>query len=100
MTLMIYKLGKDRKSPIIVEFVSYLKKLDFFLNKEKLIKPKDIRIAIANDICKEDQEEQKISENPKSGTNKLESKVVRLKWMESGFCPRIRGRRTGCNGRK
>lgn len=53
----IYTVGKTQKPPVILEFVSYLKKQALFLQVGKL---KGTGIAITNDLCIEDREEQKI----------------------------------------
>lgn len=53
----IYKLNKNKISPIKVEFVSFLKKKLIFGSVKKL---KGKNIYINNDLCKEDQEKDKI----------------------------------------
>lgn len=56
----IFKLGKEDKSPILLEFTSFIKKLELFKNKEKLKKFNENGFGIANDLNKEDREELKI----------------------------------------
>lgn len=53
----IYKINKKKDSPIKIEFISYLKKKLIF---ERLSELKGKNIFINNDLCKEDQEENKI----------------------------------------
>ncbi|KAG5885365.1 hypothetical protein JTB14_035168 [Gonioctena quinquepunctata] len=55
-----YKLGKDATSPIVIEFVSFFKKLTIFQNKTKLRELNEKGISITNDMSKEDREKQKI----------------------------------------
>ncbi|CAG9822052.1 unnamed protein product [Phaedon cochleariae] len=56
----VYKLHKKPNSPIKVEFISFLKKLEIYQNKEKLRNFKELKISISNDLCHRDQEDQKI----------------------------------------
>lgn len=56
----IYKIGKTERSPIIVEFISYLKKIEIFQNPEKLRALKSTNIAISNDLCEKDRNDRKI----------------------------------------
>ncbi|CAG9824520.1 unnamed protein product [Phaedon cochleariae] len=56
----IYTIGKTENSPVVIEFISYLRKNTLFANKDKLKTLKDNRISIAHDLCQEDREEQKI----------------------------------------
>lgn len=56
----IYKIGDNEKAPVIVEFISYLKKITLFENKEKFKKLKEHGLAIVNDLCVEDREENNI----------------------------------------
>ncbi|CAG9761797.1 unnamed protein product [Ceutorhynchus assimilis] len=56
----IYRLGNKENSPIVVEFLSFIRKLDIFKDKEKLKNLKNLKISIANDLCPSDREEQKI----------------------------------------
>lgn len=56
----IYKLNKNEKSPIIVEFIRYLRKAEIFKNIEKLKALKEHNISISNDLCMIDRQNQKI----------------------------------------
>lgn len=56
----IYRIGKGSSSPIVVEFTSFLKKREIFKSPEKLKALKGTGVSVANDLCKEDREEQKI----------------------------------------
>lgn len=53
----IYSVGKSAAPPIILEFVSFLKKLQVLKEVKKL---KGTGISISNDLSKEDREEQKV----------------------------------------
>lgn len=55
----IYYIGKNKTNhrAIVVEFVSFLKKLTIFKNVSKL---KGTGIAISNDLCREDRETNKV----------------------------------------
>lgn len=56
----VYKINRSPKSPVIVEFVSFYKKLVLFRDKSKLKELKNFGIAIANDLCTEDRLIQKV----------------------------------------
>lgn len=56
----IYRLGQMSKSPVIVEFISYLKKAELFKDPVKLRALRNTPISISNDLCDEDRKEQKI----------------------------------------
>lgn len=56
----IYTLGKKPGSPVIIEFISFLKKAEIFQNREKLRGLKGTNISIANDLCEEDRRNEKI----------------------------------------
>ncbi|CAG9823944.1 unnamed protein product [Phaedon cochleariae] len=56
----VYKLHKNPNSPIIVEFISFLKKLEIYQNEGKLRNLKELKISISNDLCHRDQKDQKI----------------------------------------
>lgn len=56
----IYKIGKSKQPPIVVEFISFLKKLEIFKNPEKLKALKGTNLAISNDLCEQDRENNKI----------------------------------------
>lgn len=56
----IYRIGQSSKSPVIVEFISYLRKADLFKDPEKLRALRNTPISISNDLCYEDRKEQKI----------------------------------------
>lgn len=56
----IYKIGKDSNPPIVVEFISFLRKIEIFKDAEKLKKLKEKNIAISNDLCEEDRQDQKL----------------------------------------
>ncbi|CAG9760248.1 unnamed protein product [Ceutorhynchus assimilis] len=56
----LYKLGRKGDSPILIEFLSYLKKSELFKDAEKLRALKNTGYAISNDLCNEDREELKI----------------------------------------
>lgn len=56
----IYKIGKSDKPPVIVEFISYLRKKSLFENIDKVKNLKEHGIAISNDLCPEDRENNKI----------------------------------------
>lgn len=54
----IYTIGKSRNPPIVLEFISFLKKITLFSNKENFKKLKEHGISIANDLSLEDREGQ------------------------------------------
>lgn len=56
----IYKTGKSDNKPIVVEFVSFLKKSDIFKSADKLRALKGTGISVASDLCKEDRLQRKI----------------------------------------
>lgn len=56
----VYKIGKSDNSPIVVEFLSYHRKIEIFKNKEKLKLLKTKKVAISNDLCMQDRKDQKI----------------------------------------
>lgn len=56
----IYRIGKRNNPPVIIEFVSYLRKAEIFKNPEKLKALKGTKIAISNDLCEEDRETHKL----------------------------------------
>lgn len=51
----IYRIGKKANSPVVIEFVCFIKKISLFKNKENTKKLKEQSISIANDLCKEDR---------------------------------------------
>lgn len=55
----VYKIGKGTVPPIVVEFVSYLKKIEIFNQPDKLKNLKGTGISISNDMCQEDRVIQK-----------------------------------------
>lgn len=73
----IYKIGKSDKPPIIIEFLSFYKKLEVFKNKERLRSLKTANVAISSDLCDQDRREQKIlrSHLKKARENKLPAKI-------------------------
>lgn len=52
----VYKIGRSEKPPVIVEFISYLKKIEVFRDIDKLRSLKGKNISISNDLCKVDRE--------------------------------------------
>lgn len=56
----IYKIGQGSNPPIVVEFISFLRKIEVFKDLDKLKKLKEKNIAISNDLCEEDRKEQKL----------------------------------------
>lgn len=56
----IYKRGRSDRAPIIVEFLSYHRKAQLFKDVENLRKLKADGISLANDLCPQDREDQKI----------------------------------------
>ncbi|CAG9760039.1 unnamed protein product [Ceutorhynchus assimilis] len=56
----IYQIGKGPQKPIVVEFVSFLKKLETFKNLDKLKALREKKISISNDYCEEDRRQQQI----------------------------------------
>lgn len=56
----VYKIGRSEKPPVVVEFISYLKKIEIFKDIEKLRTLKGKGISVSNDLCKADRENQKI----------------------------------------
>lgn len=56
----IYRIGQNNSPAVIIEFISYLKKRTLFQNIDALKKLKEKGIAIANDQCYEDRQEQKV----------------------------------------
>lgn len=56
----VYRVSKNLKSPILVEFLTYHKKLEVYKNKDKLRSLKEVNVGIANDLCLEDRRDQKI----------------------------------------
>lgn len=52
----IYTIGKAERPPIIIEFISYIKKRQLQSQTTKL---RGTRIGISNDLCAEDRETQK-----------------------------------------
>ncbi|CAG9759761.1 unnamed protein product [Ceutorhynchus assimilis] len=56
----IYTLGKTEDPPIVLEFISFLKKQSLFKDTEKLKKLTQHGISLTNDLCPEDREELKI----------------------------------------
>lgn len=56
----VYKIGGKDTAPIIVEFKSFLRKSEVFKDPSKLKLLKESSISVANDLCKEDRETQKI----------------------------------------
>lgn len=51
----VYRLGRNENSPIKIEFISFLRKLELFKNKERLKLLKGEHISITNDLCEEDR---------------------------------------------
>ncbi|CAG9759560.1 unnamed protein product [Ceutorhynchus assimilis] len=56
----IYQIGKSATQPIVIQFVTFLKKQTLFQNKEKLQTLREHGLSITNDLCKEDQDELKV----------------------------------------
>lgn len=56
----VYKTSNRKESPIVVEFTSFIKKSHIFRDKERLKGLKAFGVSVANDLCREDREEQKI----------------------------------------
>lgn len=56
----IYKIGRNPRSPIVVEFVSFYSKLSIFSEKERLKNLKGTGITLANDLCKQDRIDRKV----------------------------------------
>lgn len=56
----VYAVNKRDNSPVVIEFLSFLKKLELFRDKQKLKALKGTGIAITNDLCKQDRMENKI----------------------------------------
>ena len=56
----VYKIGKNNKPPIVVEFVSFLKKKEIFNIPEKLKSLKGTNVSISNDLCQEDRQNNKV----------------------------------------
>lgn len=56
----IYKIGKSSNPPIVVEFVSFLLKKQVFHDTDKLKALRGTNISVANDLCEEDRQEQKV----------------------------------------
>lgn len=56
----IYKIGQSPKPPVVVEFISYLKKTQVFKYPERLRALKGTNISITNDLCEKDRDDQKI----------------------------------------
>lgn len=55
----IYKIGRSQNPPLIIEFISFLKKLTVFENIKKL-QSQRVKITITNDLCDSDRERHKI----------------------------------------
>lgn len=53
----LYRVGRNTNSPVLIEFISYLKKTIVFKNTRKL---KGSKVSIAHDLCPEDREEHRI----------------------------------------
>lgn len=70
----IYTIGKSTTPPVIIEFVSYLKKISLFKNVNTL---KGTGIAIDHDLSKEDREKQKVLKKHQKNAKeqKLEAKI-------------------------
>lgn len=56
----IYTIGHQEKPPVVIEFISYLKKSEIFRSPEKLRALKGTHIVITHDLCERDREEQKV----------------------------------------
>lgn len=53
----IRRIGKGQQTPVVLEFVSYLRKRSVFENVKNL---KGTGISVGNDLCKEDRESNKV----------------------------------------
>lgn len=56
----VYKIGKSKSPPVIVEFVSFLRKSEIFKKPDKLRALRGTGISIAHDLCQEDRKNMKI----------------------------------------
>ncbi|CAG9765614.1 unnamed protein product [Ceutorhynchus assimilis] len=56
----IYQLNRDPKSPVIIEFSTFLKKLEIFKSTEKLKELRKHKISVSNDMCPENRRDHKI----------------------------------------
>jgi len=54
-----YSVGKSQNPPIVLEFISFLKKTEIFKNKDNLKKLKTKGWSVTNDLCPEDRLKQK-----------------------------------------
>lgn len=55
----VYRIGKGKERPVIVEFVSFLKKSLIFKCPQKLKALRDTGISLTNDFCPEDRQSHK-----------------------------------------
>lgn len=55
----IYTIGKSQNPPIVLEFISFIKKKTLFSNIDNLKKLKEQGISLTNDLSVEDREDQK-----------------------------------------
>ncbi|CAG9763442.1 unnamed protein product [Ceutorhynchus assimilis] len=74
----IYRLGK---APVLIEFLSFLKKSEIFNNPDKLRGLKDTGCAISNDLCEEDRRELNILRKYLKRA-KEENKSARIKGLK------------------
>ncbi|CAG9768248.1 unnamed protein product [Ceutorhynchus assimilis] len=56
----VYTLGKTTNAPIIIEFISFFRKLEIFQDKEKLKNLNKLGISISNDLFEEDRNDASI----------------------------------------
>ncbi|CAG9764357.1 unnamed protein product [Ceutorhynchus assimilis] len=76
----IYRLGKGDDAPVLIEFISFLKKSEIFENPEKLRSLKNTQYAISNDLCEEDRKTQKILRKHLKQA-KEENKVAKIRGL-------------------
>lgn len=79
----LYKVGKTETAPILIEFVSYLKKTELFKDPQKLRNLKGTGYAISNDLCEEDRKEIKILKKHliRAKEEKKDAKIKGLKLL-------------------
>lgn len=83
----IYKIGGSEKPPVVVEFISFLKKQEIFKNPEKLKSLRSKNVSVSNDLCYEDRLEQE--------TLRRHCKLAREKELQA----KIRGHRLEIEGK-
>lgn len=79
----LYRIGRSTNSPVLIEFISYLKKTFVFKNASKL---KGSNISIFHYLCPEDREEHKIL--------RIHLKIAKEKNLQA----KIKGNRLEING--